>query len=312
LAAILAAGSLALAGCNRPTNQESTYRIDMDNNFSWQGTGPAMRWLSPFRTQNMVSHRQQLFQFPSSGTDESEHHADSRDEQAKATLATEQYRSFVTADEQIMIQEIIVPWEVPPDSSAVRKYYIDHREEDRAILFQNIDGVIRSYLQTKPKDWIEKNQERIGPELLTYLRSFRAGGKPVFDSTGKAVAISGGHTLEEEWGIRFQPPSARRITPPEAIIAAYKEAADVVRRGKQDYDAAADIAATRRSQLQALRNRAQAIEANPVAAEYLTNQLIADLIGSLGSEHIGDVRIIFDSGRGSSSYSSIQPLMLKK
>ena len=54
----------ALVGCSRPTQQESTYRLNLDNKFSWQGPGPDIRWYWPWYSMYVVSHQQEIQNFP--------------------------------------------------------------------------------------------------------------------------------------------------------------------------------------------------------------------------------------------------------
>src|SRR5207245_9888619 len=54
----------ALAGCSRPTQQESTYRLNLENKFSWQGPGPDIRGYWPWYSMYLISHQQVIQNFP--------------------------------------------------------------------------------------------------------------------------------------------------------------------------------------------------------------------------------------------------------
>ncbi len=62
----LLAATVALQGCTRPTPQDSTYHTDFDNDFVWDGMGPAGRiWLPTYSSgPTLVSHKSQTFEFP--------------------------------------------------------------------------------------------------------------------------------------------------------------------------------------------------------------------------------------------------------
>src|SRR5213593_1893781 len=114
----------ALAGCSRPTQQESTYRLNLENKFSWQGPGPDIRWYWPWYTMYVVSHQQEIQTFP--------------------LIQGENARI-----PQIVIEEMSITIYKKADPTAVERFYIQHREEDRQNLAINLDGLVRTYLQTK-------------------------------------------------------------------------------------------------------------------------------------------------------------------
>ncbi len=50
-----------------------------------------------------------------------------------------------------MIQEMSITIYQKADPTAVERFYIQHQEEDRPNLAINLDGLVRTYLQTKTK-----------------------------------------------------------------------------------------------------------------------------------------------------------------
>src|SRR5205809_6603668 len=108
----------ALAGCSRPTQQESTYRLNLENKFSWQGPGPDIRWYWPWYTMHVVSHQQEIQTFPLI-----------QGENARIPqIELEKLQSIITADGQIMIQEMSITIYKKADPTAVERYYIQHRK----------------------------------------------------------------------------------------------------------------------------------------------------------------------------------------
>src|SRR6058998_1969966 len=99
----------ALAGCSRPTQQESTYRLNLENKFSWQGPGPDIRWYWPWYTMHVVSHQQEIQTFPLIPG-----------ENARIPqIELEKLQSIITADGQIMIQEMSITIYKKADPTAV-------------------------------------------------------------------------------------------------------------------------------------------------------------------------------------------------
>src|ERR1043165_3839385 len=98
LALLMLAG--ALAGCTRPTQQESTYRLNLENKFSWQGQGPDIRGDWPWYTTHLISHQQVIQNFPL---------AQKEGNPNMSQIELEKLQSIITADGQIMIQEIRIP-----------------------------------------------------------------------------------------------------------------------------------------------------------------------------------------------------------
>jgi len=151
-----------LDGCTRPTQQESTYRLNLENKFSWQGSGPDIRWYWPWYTMYVVSHQQEIQNFPLI-----------RGENARIPqIELEKLQSIITADGQIMIQEMSITIYKKADPTAVERFYIQHQEEDRENLAINLDGLVRTYLQTKTKAYIESHQPQLGQ------RRPHIGGEP--------------------------------------------------------------------------------------------------------------------------------------
>src|SRR5437899_12137483 len=89
----------ALAGCSRPTQQESTYRLNLQNKFSWQGPGPDIRGYWPWYTMYVVSHQQVIQNFPLTRGEGSGN---------RPQFELEKLQSIITADGKIMIQEMSI------------------------------------------------------------------------------------------------------------------------------------------------------------------------------------------------------------
>src|SRR6185369_5428970 len=146
----------ALAACSRPTQQESTYRLNLQNKFSWQGQGPDIRLYWPWYTMSLISHQQQIQNFPLIQKESSAN---------LSQIELEKLQSIITADGQIMIQEMSITVYQKADPTAVERFYVQHQEEDRENLATNLDGLVRTYLQTKTKAYIESHQPQLGQEV---------------------------------------------------------------------------------------------------------------------------------------------------
>ena len=220
--------TVVLAGCSRPTQQESTYRLNLKNKFSWQGPGPDIRMYWPWYSMYVVSHQQQIQNFPLI--------------QAEGAnipqIELEKLQAIITADGQIMIQEMSITIYKKADPTAVERYYIQHQEEDRQNLAINLDGLVRTYLQSKTKAYIESHQPQLGVEVRDYIKSFRAGGEPIMDSEGHITGFKGGISIEEEWGVDIADVTPRRLTLPSTIAGAQVEAQQIIKAAQTQYDSA--------------------------------------------------------------------------
>src|SRR5712691_470729 len=114
--------AVALAGCSRPTQQESTYRLNLFNKFSWQGSGPDIRGYWPWYSMSLVSHQQEIQNFP---LIQGEGNAN------LPQIELEKLQSIITADGQIMIQEMSITIYKKADPTAVERFYVQHQPEDR-------------------------------------------------------------------------------------------------------------------------------------------------------------------------------------
>src|SRR5438132_8045209 len=190
LALLMLAG--ALAGCSRPTQQESTYRLNLENKFSWQGPGPDIRGYWPWYSMYLISHQQVIQNFPLAQKESSPN---------MSQIELEKLQSIITADGQIMIQEMSITIYQKADPTAVERYYVQHQEEDRQNFAINLDGLVRTYLQTKTKAYIESHQPQLGQEVRDYIKSFRAGGEPIMERAGHITGFKGGIYREGECGL---------------------------------------------------------------------------------------------------------------
>ena len=269
----------ALAGCSRPTQQESTYRLNLENKFSWQGPGPDIRWYWPWYTMYVVSHQQEIQTFPLI-----------QGENARIPqIELEKLQSIITADGQIMIQEMSITIYKKADPTAVERFYIQHQEEDRQNLAINLDGLVRTYLQTKTKAYIESHQPQLGQEVRDYIKSFRAGGEPIMDNEGHITGFKGGISLEEEWGVDIADVTPRRLTLPSTVAAAQVEAQQIIKAAQTQYDSAQNEADRRESKLRSMQQLSAAVGSNNDAANYLTSQILNDLLEQTPSKNVGRI-----------------------
>jgi len=272
----------ALAGCSRPTQQESTYRLNLENKFSWQGPGPDIRWYWPWYTMHVVSHQQEIQTFPLI-----------QGENARIPqIELEKLQSIITADGQIMIQEMSITIYKKADPTAVERFYIQHQEEDRQNLAINLDGLVRTYLQTKTKAYIESHQPQLGQEVRDYIKSFRAGGEPIMDNEGHITGFKGGISLEEEWGVDIADVTPRRLTLPSTVAAAQVEAQQIIKAAQTQYDSAQNEADRRESKLRSMQQLSAAVGSNNDAANYLTSQILNDLLEQTPSKNVGRITVL--------------------
>ena len=272
----------ALAGCSRPTQQESTYRLNMMNKFSWQGPGPDIRWYWPWYTMHVVSHQQEIQTFPLI-----------QGENARIPqIELEKLQSIITADGQIMIQEMSITIYKKADPTAVERFYIQHQEEDRQNLAINLDGLVRTYLQTKTKAYIESHQPQLGQEVRDYIKSFRAGGEPIMDNEGHITGFKGGISLEEEWGVDIADVTPRRLTLPSTVAGAQVEAQQIIKAAQTQYDSAQNEADRRESKLRSMEKLSEAVGSNNDAANYLTSQILNDLLEQTPSKNVGRITVL--------------------
>src|SRR5213593_4724755 len=252
----------ALAGCSRPTQQESTYRLNLENKFSWQGPGPDIRWYWPWYTMHVVSHQQEIQTFPLI-----------QGENARIPqIELEKLQSIITADGQIMIQEMSITIYKKADPTAIERFYIQHQEEDRQNLAINLDGLVRTYLQTKTKAYIESHQPQLGQEVRDYIK--------------------GGISLEEEWGVDIADVTPRRLTLPSTVAAAQVEAQQIIKAAQTQYDSAQNEADRRESKLRSMEQLSAAVGSNNDAANYLTSQILNDLLEQTPSKNVGRITVL--------------------
>jgi regulator of protease activity HflC (stomatin/prohibitin superfamily) len=273
----------ALAGCSRPTPQESTYRLNLFNKFSWQGSGPDIRFYWPWYTMYVVSHQQEIQNFPLVQADNNTN---------MPQIELEKLQSIITADGQIMIQEMSITVYKKADPVAVERYYVQHQVEDRQNLAINLDGLVRTYLQTKTKEYIEAHQPQLGQEVRDYIKSFRAGGEPIMDGEGHITGFKGGISLEEEWGVDIADVTPRRLTLPSTVAGAQVEAQQIIKAAQTQYDSAQNEADRRESKLRSMEQLSAAVGSNNDAANYLTSQILNDLLEQTPSKNVGRITVL--------------------
>jgi regulator of protease activity HflC (stomatin/prohibitin superfamily) len=272
-----------LLGCSRPTQQDSTYRLNLENKFSWQGPGPDIRWYWPWYSMYVVSHKQEILNFPL---------IQGETEAKTPQIELEKLQSIITADGQIMIQEMSITIYRKADAAAVERYYIQHQEEDRQNLAINLDGLVRTYLQTKTKTYIESHQPQLGQEVRDYIKGFRAGGEPIMDDNGHITGFKGGISLEEEWGVDIADVTPRRLTLPSTVAGAQVEAQQIIKAAQTQFDSAQNEADRRESKLRSMEKLSEAVGSNNDAANYLTSQILNDLLEQTPSKNVGRITVL--------------------
>src|SRR5437016_1015588 len=273
----------ALAGCSRPTQQESTYRLNLENKCSWQGSGPDIRGYWPWYTMYVVSHQQEIQNFPLT---QGENNANI------PQIELETLQSILPADGQIMIQEMSITIYKKADPTAVERFYIQHREDDRQNLAINLDGLVRTYLQTKTKAYIESHQPQLGLEVRDYIKNFRAGGDPIMGAEGHITGFKGGISLEEEWGVDIADVTPRRLTLPSTVAGAQVEAQQIIKAAQTQFDSAQNEADRRESKLRSMEKLSEAVGNNNDAANYLTSQILNDLLEQTPSKNVGRITVL--------------------
>ncbi len=230
----------------------------------------------------VVSHQQEIQTFPLI-----------QGENARIPqIELEKLQSIITADSQIMIQEMSITIYKKADPTAVERFYIQHREEDRQNLAINLDGLVRTYLQTKTKAYIESHQPQLGQEVRDYIKNFRAGGEPIMDNEGHITGFKGGISLEEEWGVDIADVTPRRLTLPSTVAGAQVEAQQIIKAAQTQYDSAQNEADRRESKLRSMEQLSAAVGSNNDAANYLTSQILNDLLEQTPSKNVGRITVL--------------------
>jgi len=98
---------------------------------------------------SLISHQQVIQNFPLAQKETTSN---------MSQIELEKLQSIITADGQIMIQEMSITIYQKADPTAVERFYVQHQEEDRQNLAINLDGLVRTYLQTKTKAYVESHQ----------------------------------------------------------------------------------------------------------------------------------------------------------
>lgn len=198
----------------------------------------------------------------------------------------------VVGAKEIMIQQMIVGYRLKPDEESVRKMYIEHRTENHHLLEKNLDGLLRTFLQSKTRDYIETHQSELGDQALEYITSFKVGGTPVFNDSGKVTGFANEYTIEEEWGIEVMDVSSQRVKAPSYVLSAIPEGQGLIKKAQAAYESSEAEATQRRARLQTLLKISEQVGSNPAAARYLTSQTISDLVEDLGHKNIGKLSIV--------------------
>ncbi|MFA6088810.1 MAG: hypothetical protein WC755_03020 [Candidatus Woesearchaeota archaeon] len=306
-------GFLGLNGCSRPTPFESTYVINTFNgNYSWDGKGPGTRLYNPiYQDQEKISHMNKMMTFPIASIPLDEN-GDQRKLSNEEQLNLESELSIVTAADKgissMMIPEMVVTVKQKPDEVSVRKHYVEHRIEDQPYLNQNLDGIIRVFLQTKTKQYLEENQSRIGEECLNYVRNFKAGGIPKFDSKGKIIGFDSTYTILDEWGVDLPSTETRRIRVPRKVQGAYDIKMGNIKTAQKNYESAQAESERRLLKLQGMKMAIDKIGNNDQVYKYLTAQLISESIEDLGASNIGKLGVYYNSNVSNSQVQAIRAL----
>ena len=251
----------------------------------------------------VVSHQQEIQNFPLIRGDINT---------SLPQIELEKLQSIITADGQIMIQEMSITIYKKADPTAVERYYIQHQEEDRPNLAINLDGLVRTYLQTKTKAYIESHQPQLGIEVRDYIKNFRAGGDPIMDAEGHIIGFKGGISLEEEWGVDIADVTPRRLTLPSTVAGAQVEAQQIIKAAQTQFDSAQNEADRRESKLRSMEQLSAAVGNNNDAANYLTSQILNDLLEQTPSKNVGRITVLNNLSGSDQAIISRQSLVQKK
>lgn len=294
--ATLVGASVLFTNCQRPTPQESTYRIHWANDFSWQGMGPGARGLSPFRSQYKVSHKQQLSHFPmvEAPVDE-DGNAIALNEQQQLQLETEQ--AIMTAKHNgisaVRIQEMNVAYKLQPTEKALYQHFMLHEEKDLAKISEMIDGLTRTVLQTKTDQYLDTAQTKIGQEVKSFLKDFQFGGVPTYDKNGDFTGFTKTYSFAEEFGLEILGAEPQRIRPPSYVLQRITEANGIIKDAQTEYESAEDDYNRKMQSLEGMRAIVNAVGDNPQVYEYLKNKEVCDLIElQLGPKNIKRFEIV--------------------
>jgi hypothetical protein len=177
----------------------------------------------------------------------------------------------------------------------------------------NLDGLVRTYLQTKTKAYIESHQPQLGQEVRDYIKSFRAGGEPIMDNEGHITGFKGGISLEEEWGVDIADVTPRRLTLPSTVAGAQVEAQQIIKAAQTQYDSAQNEADRRESKLRSMEKLSEAVGSNNDAANYLTSQILNDLLEQqTPSKNVGRITVLNGLSGGDQAIVSRQGLLQGK
>ena len=128
--------------------------------------------------------------------------------------------------------------------------------------------------------------------MRDYIKSFRAGGEPVMDSEGHITGFNGGISLEEEWGVDIADVTPRRLTLPSTVAQAQVEAQQIIKAAQTQFDSAQNEADRRESKLRSMEQLSAAVGSNTDAADYLTSQILNDLLEQTPSKNVGGITVL--------------------
>ncbi len=290
----------SISKCSRPTKYESTISTNWNNSVEWEGMGPGTRWFNVFgeKDQDKVSHMQKQVHFPKDVNlaEEDMYTVDGKQKsQDRLTLEAETQQSIMTAENkngvnQIVIQNMLITYEQGKTWDAVRARFVEHRPEDMKFMEHNLDGLVRSYLQTKTIDYIEARQQELSESCLNYIKDFKLGGIPVYKD-GVVSGFTEQKSFEDVWGINVTGVKPLRVKRPSYVVSAGPEGERIIKDAQRELGAVKDECERRRTQLKSIDRFAKAIGNNPTTALFLKNQEFSSMIEDLGPQNIENIEI---------------------
>src|SRR5437879_13515899 len=112
------------------------------------------------------------------------------------------------------------------------------------------------------------------------------------DNDGHITGFKGGSRREEVWGVDIADVTRRRLTLPTAVAGGQVEAQQIIKAAQTQYDSAQNEADRRESKLRSMEQLSAAVGSNNDAANYLTSQILNDLLEQTPSKNVGRITVL--------------------